>query len=504
MSVQSIYRSGHDLIKIPMHPRWQAVVFSALMLIALAIAYQPVMFNFFTSDDFYIIAWLHSIKHNPALLFQGVYEGTPYYRPLTNLIWFAEYLLCGTNSWWYRVIAIIYKLLTTVVLGFLLAELLPDTSKDQKQITTRVNWSLFSASLFLLYPLHTEPINWFVSTTEALVNLFILSGFLFYIYWRKQGKISLLVTSCAFAICAFLSKETAVILPLILVIYEYFNQRFKLFANAVTTLPYWFLLSGYLLLRKSVTGNFLGTWSDTVFHFTNNQMMFKAWLQSLKTILIPLSSTIFNHNHIAYCLWLVMLTALTSLTVHSLWKNRSHATLGIFIVIWFFISLLPMLKLLWITPNLLNARYGYIASVPLCAFLMFGLAMISNHKIADYWRYVLFFLVLAFSTMVLRSNNLAWAEAGRLTNSMRYDFARIHKEIAGDPKIYFFNIPDQYKGVPIAGIKTIQSMNHIPFSDKNFDNGLWLLDEDQLEAEKTGAYFYRWNMIDKRFDKTIP
>ncbi len=107
MPVQSFYRYSYDPKPQLLHrQRWQIVALSLFMFIALIAAYQPVMFNFFTSDDFYIISWLHSVKHSPLLLLQGVYEGTPYYRPMTNLVWFAEYMLCGTNSWLFRVIAI--------------------------------------------------------------------------------------------------------------------------------------------------------------------------------------------------------------------------------------------------------------------------------------------------------------------------------------------------------------------------------------------------------------
>ena len=517
MLVESTHRQSSNLISESAHHKgWQIASLFLFAVAALAIAYQPVMFNFFTSDDFYIIAWLHSVKHNPLLLFQGVYEGTPYYRPLINLVWFAEYLLCGTNSCLFRVIAIVYKLVSAVVLGLVLSELSP-VSKGQNKTPTSFAWSIFSAGLFLLYPLHTEPINWFVSTTEVLVNLFILTSFLFYLRWRRQKESLLAVLSCAFAVCAFLTKETAVIIPLILIAYEllpnnpilspvassainYLNRRLRFFAGSIFTTPYWLLLGGYLFMRKQMTGEFLGSWNNTVFHFTNNQTMFKAWLQSLKMIVMPLSSAEFNHNYIAYSLWLLTVVSLVALTIRSMWKDHQRLLLGTFTVVWFLISLLPMLKLLWITPDLLNARYGYIASVPLCAFLMFGLAKTEKNKLANDGRYVLFFLVLILSTIILRNNNSAWAETGQLTNNMRSDFARIHTEIAGDPQIYFFNMPAQYKGVPIAGIKTIQSMNHIPFSAQNFDNGFWFLDNGQLplagNEKNANSYFlpleYTW------------
>ncbi len=198
---------------------WLIAIFAIFLLALIAAAYQPVMFNFFTSDDFYIISWLDEAKKHPHLLFTDVYAGTPYYRPLLNAFLFIEYLACGTHSCAYRIISLGYEIIAVVVLTFLLAEL-ESVNKVQKRTPSAVLWPLCSVGFFLLYPLHTEPINWFVSTTEVLANLFVLASLLAYVYWRKNGKNVFAVISCIFTGCSFLIKEVTVILPAILVSYE--------------------------------------------------------------------------------------------------------------------------------------------------------------------------------------------------------------------------------------------------------------------------------------------
>ncbi len=96
-----------------------------------------------------------------------------------------------------------------------------------------------------------------------------------------------------------------------------------------------------------------------------------------------------------------------------------------------------------------------------------------------------------------------------MTNNLLAEFQRLHKEIPGDPPMYFVNIPVNYHGVAIAGITCSQSMNHRPFSQQDFDSSIWLLDSDQslpigfmqnlLEQGKSHVYFYYLNAKDQHF-----
>ncbi len=295
--------------------------------------------------------------------------------------------------------SLLYLLITAGILWQIVGEFaeifnganVSDKASEQSR-WAKINWCCFSASFFILYPLHTEPINWFVCTTELLANIFILGSFLFFIYWRNRNLGWFQFLSYLLAACALLTKEVAVILPAILFVYDVLlngaalpvqePQKIsgllvfanKLFSAARITAGYWLLLVIYLCLRKLMTGEFLGSWSNPIFYFSDSQMMFKAWFQSIKIILNPISSAAFNHNTPVYLAWTLMLIDLAFLTVANVYKNRQQILLSVFLICWFFLSLAPMAKLLLITPELLDARYGYIASIPLCIFLMLGLA----------------------------------------------------------------------------------------------------------------------------------
>src|ERR1700739_1921804 len=107
-----------------MNRYWLPTTILGTLVLATYLAYQPVMFNFFTSDDFNFVSWLNDNKRHPSFLFHGVDEGTPYFRPFLNMILYLEYLIVGTNSCTYRVINLAYETLTVLVLGFLSQELI--------------------------------------------------------------------------------------------------------------------------------------------------------------------------------------------------------------------------------------------------------------------------------------------------------------------------------------------------------------------------------------------
>ena len=127
-----------------------------------------------------------------------------------------------------------------------------------------------------------------------------------------------------------------------------------------------------------------------------------------------------------------------------------------------------------------------------------------------YVRYPIVAMTLILSCFILRTNNLAWAEAGKLTNNLLNEFARIHNDPNNiEKRLYFLNIPENYKGVAINGLNCMESMNHVPFAQKNYINTTWLLHADQalpigllkydIAWGNVFAYFYYFDIKSNHF-----
>ena len=83
-----------------------------------------------------------------------------------------------------------------------------------------------AAGIFFLHPLQTESVTYIIQRTESMAGMFYLATLLFYLKARNAGTRSTLmvyaVSAGITAFCSAFSKETAVTLPVMLVVFELF------------------------------------------------------------------------------------------------------------------------------------------------------------------------------------------------------------------------------------------------------------------------------------------
>ena len=91
----------------------------------------------------------------------------------------------------------------------------------------RMHWlAMFAALLFAVHPVNTEAITYISGRSMSLMTLFYLVAFLAYIKGSEEKKaVWLYVASPALFILAVATKETAVTLPLALLLWEICYRR---------------------------------------------------------------------------------------------------------------------------------------------------------------------------------------------------------------------------------------------------------------------------------------
>lgn len=133
---------------------------------------------------------------------------SPYYRPLLGLTFMTDTLANGPYLFVYH--------LTNILLHGAASALLYLTLQ---RFGRGRPLSLFLSLVFLCHPALTPAVAWVPGRNDSLLCIFVLLSFLSFLrYLESRARVSLLAFALSF-LCALLTKETAVMLPLLLAFY---------------------------------------------------------------------------------------------------------------------------------------------------------------------------------------------------------------------------------------------------------------------------------------------
>jgi Flp pilus assembly protein TadD len=176
------------------------------------------------------------------------------YRPLTILLFGAEWLAGGGSPMPFHAVNIAVYIATSVAVFWLASQLLP------------IAYAACSAALFAAHPVHVEAVANAVGQSEVVVGMFAVTIAALYIRWRNRDVLDTkrMVALGAMYFTACFAKEHAIVIPALLAAAECFvvETREPLRARAVRLRPFVLALAAlgltFLLIRSlvlpSVTG----------------------------------------------------------------------------------------------------------------------------------------------------------------------------------------------------------------------------------------------------------
>jgi tetratricopeptide (TPR) repeat protein len=205
---------------------------SQLIIIAIAAiaVYVSTLFSSFVSDDAYQILdnpWIRESRFIPTIFSHSVWGfynaglPLPYYRPMMHLIYMFNYNIFGASPWGFHLISILFNAGVSVLVFLTAKHLLTGSS------STGTGWlspAFIAAVLFATHPVHTEAVAWISALPELTFAFFCLLSFYLYVRFESGFKSSYSLSLIAFFM-ALLSKETALILPIIIIAHDYFLRK---------------------------------------------------------------------------------------------------------------------------------------------------------------------------------------------------------------------------------------------------------------------------------------
>ncbi len=416
----------------------EIAIFSLFLLIGLAVYANSLGNHFFWDGDDVVANNVYVQNFDVGKMFSecmisGAGQISNYYRPILLLSLSLDHFFYGLNYPGYALTNILLHVLVCWLIFILLSSLFLLRARRND---SNIFWLAFlPALIFLVHPLNTESVTYISGRAEILASLFMVFGLLFYkraiLADRASRKIINYSAVVLFFILALLSKETAVIFPILAILVDYIfisgkkgrKLVFEVFENS------WLL---FVFLAVYIIFHF------TIFNFSNilgaptgclgDYCSFGIFKRALTFLLVVLNyfSILFVplHQHMerdvvefgsiySWRLALAILAILVFLAAAILaWRKDKRMTFGFF---WFFILLAPTsgiaVKMLYPTYEhfLYPAMIGFWLALFCLIFMVFE--KVKNEWTA-YWLkrffYVMIIAYLVFLSALTVNRNRDW------------------------------------------------------------------------------------------------
>jgi Flp pilus assembly protein TadD len=248
------------------------------------------------------------------------------------------------------------------------------------RLLTHGTFSAFAAaSLFAVYPIHTEAVDWIAALPDLGCTLFLLIALVLFLAARRTEQshrpawLFPLLSLAAFA-TSLLWKETSAVFPILVVAYVLIVEKTGLRSALKASAAYWAVFALYLIVRFSVLGGVATGARDWTLNplqllLTTSHLMLSYWLKlawpfqlNAYYVFSPVRSLTDPRAIAAIVFVLAAIAGLVYLV--------RRAPLPAFATLWVVITLLPAMDIYAVGRNVFAERYLYLPSIGFCLLLV--------------------------------------------------------------------------------------------------------------------------------------
>ncbi|MGZ4815136.1 MAG: tetratricopeptide repeat protein [Terriglobales bacterium] len=341
-----------------------AVLIRAAVGLMFVVYLRTITFDFVYDDHLQISLnpWLESWRQVPQYFthqlwaFTDVHSPARYYRPLF-MVWLAtvKHVTGGAPGWYHMATVLLH--LVVVVEAYALARLLV---KDELT-------AVFAAAMWGLHPAKIEAVAWISGGGEPLVAAFFFGTFIAYLKGEQESGWRWKAAALASFALALLSKEQAVVVPVILLAYEWVRGRGQDLAArarraAMALVPFALVGATFWGIRWHVMHGFAEAENGiSVTKTLLSQPM--TWWWYLRHMLSPFSLSLFYPELIArqFSVHAVLFPAAFVLVLAiALWTQVRKSAEGVLLYAWFVCTMVPPVAMVLLLQP--HDRYLYLPS----------------------------------------------------------------------------------------------------------------------------------------------
>ncbi|OIO13351.1 hypothetical protein COV53_02465 [Candidatus Gottesmanbacteria bacterium CG11_big_fil_rev_8_21_14_0_20_37_11] len=304
-------------------------------------------------------------KYFTENMIAGAGKTSNMYRPILLTSFAVDHLSWGNTALGYHFTSIFLHALNSVLIFTILLVLF----KNQFM-------AFLSSLFFIVHPIQSESIAYASGRTDPLYSFFLLSAILLFISiladkitYRFKYYLAL-----SFFILSLLSKETAVILPLILILVYFTYIRKKeidLYHLLKISFPFFLIDFFYVFLRLTIlnfsnTLNFYpasNTYSSSLlvrfYTFSNVFFTYLSILIYPKELIMFRNVPIINSPLYPSVFAFILIAIVVTFLSFKIWRKNK---IFLFSILWFLITILPVSGIIPIN-NILAEHYLYLPSI---------------------------------------------------------------------------------------------------------------------------------------------
>lgn len=212
---------------------------------------------------------LNSIK----TFFSSFYVGM--YQPITTITYAIDYKIAGLDSRFFHFSNILYHLLNIILVYTLIYRIKPN-----------LYLASFITLVFAIHPLQVESVAWLSARSNLIYSFFYLLALIKYIdYIKSDLNIRYYLFSSLFFVLSILSKSTAVTLPILLFVFDYYYKRNVLSKRVILEKTPLILLS----ISIGILTIFARKEADHLTNLSNYFNLFERFLLACYAVLFYLS-----------------------------------------------------------------------------------------------------------------------------------------------------------------------------------------------------------------------
>jgi len=397
--------------------RWVWGSLAVVFITTLIIYFRAITFDLLYSwDDKYYITTNDHIRNlqwaNIKLFFTNFYIGN--YQPLTMLFYAFDYKIGSAQASIFHFNNILLHLLNTYLVFVLIRRISPKNAVV----------ALITAAFFAVHPMHVESVAWVAERKDVLYSFFFLLSLIMYTNYLKSSKKKFLIYTAVFFMLSCLSKSAAVVLPLVMLLFDYYANRNYNWKTIAEKIPFFMisLIIGIVAIYSQKTTGAIQDQAPNMTKIEQISIVSYSFVSYLFKAIIPIHlSAIYNYpielgSTLPLKYYLSIL--LVALLLFFVWYSRKWGKEIVFGFLFFLITIILVLQFIPIGAATMADRYTYMPYIGIF-FIAGKLFERFSNKVnskKNYSKYILIVFALGFITFstITYGRVKVWKDEGSL------------------------------------------------------------------------------------------